>query len=263
MAAQEELRWKVVHLVTIDTKIRATEQRVQTRSVSTKAWRVRAVDDQGNITFVHQVDSVNMWQNVGGRQEIRYNSETDKTPPAEYEQVAKSVGVPLATFTINPFGKVTHRESDHPHFDPPGMGELTLPLPDHPVPIGASWEIPDEVKVRLEDGRVPRVLTRQLYTLEKVEAGVATIKVKTEVLTPVTDPKIQSQLVQRLTHGTVKFDLDAGRVLSKQMDLDETVIGFNGADSLMQYLARFTEEYQSTPAADVAAKPSNPTSDTK
>jgi hypothetical protein len=75
-----------------------------------------------------------------------------------------------------------------------------------------------------------------------VAAGVATIEVKTQVLSPVDDPRIRSQLVQRLQFGTIRFDVDAGRVLSKQMDTDEIVIGFQGADSIMQYLARFTEE---------------------
>jgi hypothetical protein len=45
-----------------------------------------------------------------------------------------------------------------------------------------------------------------------------------------------------LTQGSVKFDLDAGRLISRQMDLDETVIGFSGPDSVMQYLARLTDE---------------------
>jgi hypothetical protein len=89
---------------------------------------------------------------------------------------------------------------------------------------------------------VKRIKTRQVYTLEKVLTGIATISVRTEVLTPVDDPAVQSQLVQRVKRGEIKFDIDAGRVLSQQMDIDETVIGFNGPDSLMKYLARLSEE---------------------
>jgi hypothetical protein len=71
---------------------------------------------------------------------------------------------------------------------------------------------------------------------------VATIQVSTQVLTPVNDPKVKSQLVQRLQRGTIKFDLDTGRLLHKQMDASEEVIGFSGPESHMQYLARLTEE---------------------
>jgi hypothetical protein len=45
-----------------------------------------------------------------------------------------------------------------------------------------------------------------------------------------------------MQEGTIKFDIDAGRLIHKQMDLDESVLGFAGADSHMQYLARLTEE---------------------
>jgi hypothetical protein len=70
----------------------------------------------------------------------------------------------------------------------------------------------------------------------------------------VTDPKVQSQLVQRMQHGEIKFDIDAGRIRSKQMDLDETVIGFSGQNSVMKYLARLTEEPGEAPSA-TAKKP--------
>jgi hypothetical protein len=261
--AGETIRWKVTHLVTVDTKIRGGEQTAKTRSVSNKQWRVSAVDEEGNVTFVYMVEDVDMWQAVTGRQEVKYNSRTDSTPPREYELAAKSVGVPLATVTINKFGRVLKRDTDQPQFNP-GLGELTLPLPERDVKLGAKWHVPEEVRIRLEDGRVQKVQTRQTYTLEKVETGVATIQVKTEVLTPVDDPKVHAQLVQRLTNGAVKFDLEAGRVLSRQLDLDETVIAFSGPDSVMQYLARLTEALvgESTSsdekAAATASKPAAP-----
>ena len=72
---------------------------------------------------------------------------------------------------------------------------------------------------------------------------MATISVATQVLTPVNNPKIQSQLVQRLTKGTIRFDMDAGRVLSQNIDLDEQVLGFQGPDSSLHFIGRFTEEY--------------------
>ncbi len=249
--ASEQVRWKVVHLVTVETKIQGVTQTARTRSVSTKCWKVSRIDEQGNIVFDHLVENVDMWQKVTGRQEIRYNSETDKTPPHSYEHVAESVGVPLATVTIDSHGQVIKRDNAKPQFNP-GIGELTVPLPDRAVQMGEEWAVPEEIAVRMPEGTVKRIKTRQLYTLVKVETGVATISLQTQVLTPVDDPKVRSQLVQRLTSGTIKFDVDAGRVLSKQMDLDETVIGFNGADSIMQYLARFTEDLL---PSDVATAP--------
>ena len=54
--------------------------------------------------------------------------------------------------------------------------------------------------------------------------------------------------------GTIKFDVDAGRLLSRQMDLDQSVLGFNGPQSHMQYVSRTTEEpVENAPAAKTAA----------
>jgi hypothetical protein len=185
-----------------------------------------------------------MWQSHTddkGVKEVSYDSQKDVVPPAIYEPIAKTVGVTLATITIDPAGKIIDRRSNQPNFNP-GIGELTMPLPGKKVKIGDTWFTPETITLRTEEGMIKRVDTRQLYKLEKIELGVATISVVTQVLTPISDPKLESQLVQRLQKGTIKFDIDAGRLIHKQMDLDESVLGFAGADSSMQYLARLTEE---------------------
>ncbi|MEX2173372.1 MAG: hypothetical protein WD872_03360 [Pirellulaceae bacterium] len=240
-AAGEEFRTKVIHLVTIDTQIKGTEQTARTRSVSTKLWRIKKIDSNENIIFEHQVEHVDMWESVSGRKEVRYNSATDKLPPPGYDHVASSIGKPLATVTMDRHGRVLSRENALPIFNP-GIGELTIPFPAQAIEVGDTWSIPDEVRVRMDEGIVKKISTRQQYKLEQVETGVATIRVETQVLTPVNDPKVQAQLVQRLQHGTIKFDLDAGRPLRRQMDLDETVQGFSGPESHMEYQARYTEE---------------------
>lgn len=231
----------VTHLTTVDTKIRGVAETAKTRSISTKVWKITGVDSQGNTTFTYTVEDASMWQQVSGRPEVRYDSTKDKTPPPEYKHMAESVGVPMATITIKPNGEILRREHARPQFNP-GIGELTVPLPSHAVKIGENWSTEGELPIRLPAGTVKRIKTRHVYELKKVQTGVATIEARTEVLTPVDDPAVQSQLVQRIKRGEIKFDVDAGRVLRQQMDIDETVIGFSGPDSMMKYLARLTEE---------------------
>ena len=240
-AKGELVEWKVMHLGTTETKIQGNTQTSKSRSVSTKSWQVKDVDTAGNVTFSHTVTNVNMWQQLSDRPEVRYNSESDTEVPAEYQQVAKTVGVPLATVTISPRGEIIEREGSKANATF-GVGGIVMLLPERPVKAGSRWYEPSELHTRLPDGRVKKIKIRKNYELEKVQTGVATISVKTEVLTPVNDPRIESQLVQQLTDGTIKFDVDAGRIISKEMNWDETVVGFNGADSMMKYLARFTEE---------------------
>jgi hypothetical protein len=250
-AVGDEFRTKVVHLVTVETKINGTENSDSSRSVSNRLWRIKQIDGSGNIVFENIVESVDMWTKSTGRAEVRFNSQTDKSPPQEYLLVADSMGKVLSVVTMDPHGRIIARDDKQKHFNP-GIGDLTIPFPAQPVKAGATWSIPDEVRVKLDDGTIKKISTRQRYKLDKVENGVATISVATQVLTPVNDPKVQSQLVQRLQEGIIKFDVEAGRLIHKQMDLDQAVFGFSGPDSHMQYLARFTEE--PTTAEATAAK---------
>jgi hypothetical protein len=240
----ETVRTKVVHLATVETKIKGVAQNTKSRTVSTRAWKIREVDATGNITFDNVVERVEMWNSVEGREEVHYDSDGDKSPPAEFVNVAASVGKVLASIKIDPQGRILSRTNNQAQYNP-GIGDLTVPFPPadkQPIKPGVSWSIPDELRLPLDDGSIKKVHTQQQYKLEKVENGVATIGVVTTVLTPINDPKLQSQLVQRLQKGTIRFDIDAGRLIHKQLDIDQEVIGFSGADSIMQYLARLTEE---------------------
>ncbi len=251
--AGEVFRTKVVHLVAVETTIQGVTETAKTRSVSTKAWRIRDVTPDGKITFDYVVESVSMWHQVSERPEVRYDSTKDEQPPPEYKHVADSIGQPMATVTISPSGEILGRENARPQFNP-GIGELTISLPKEPIQPGHSWATEGELPLRARPSDpIKRVKLRQQYTLEKVETGVATIQVTSQILTPLNDPALQSQLVQRIKKGVIKFDIDAGRIISQQMDSDEMVIGFNGPESNMKYLSRLTED--AAQQETVASKP--------
>lgn len=235
----EVIRYKVEHVSTVETRISGTKETSKSHSASTKAWKVEAAEGD-NMTFTHSIEDVDMWQQRSGNNPIRYNSKKDKEPPPQYQKVVDSLSKALAKVTINRSGKIIARES-HTSSPDLGFGGLVVPLPSKPVEVGHVWTTPDEVKLRERDGRVKNVNTQIRYELEKVSAGIATIATKTQILTPVSDARLKSQLLQQISSGEIKFDLDAGRVVSKQLDWDETIIGFNGPASNMKYRARFTE----------------------
>src|SRR5687768_1376276 len=104
-AAGEQFRTKVVHLATVETKIKGTAQTTKSRTVSTRQWRIKDVAANGNITFENIVERVEMWNSVEGRQEVKYDSATDKSPPPQFEPIAASIGKVLAVVTIDPYGR--------------------------------------------------------------------------------------------------------------------------------------------------------------
>jgi len=240
MMVGQNVRSRVVHLVSMDTKIEGEFESLKSRSVSTRVFQISNVDDQGNMTFVHLVEDAELWQKVTGKEEVRYDSKKNAVVPESYIKVAEAIGKPLATITISPTGTIVRRDDAVAQFNP-GIGMLLPQLPQRSVEIGQRWFSMEKVRVRLKNGRVQAIQLRKQYKLEQVKNGLATISVRTQVLTPVNDPKIQSQLMQRLQHGTIQFDLDAGRIYSSKMELDERVIGFRGAASMIHYLSRMTE----------------------
>ena len=58
------------------------------------------------------------------------------------------------------------------------------------------------------------VKTQQKFTLLKVDDGIAQIEVETQILTPIHDPMIEAQLIQRASSGIVRFDIQRGRGIS-------------------------------------------------
>jgi hypothetical protein len=119
--------------------------------------------------------------------------------------------------------------------------ELAIPLPERPVAVGESWRQPHQAMVRLENGATTTIRTQQVFTLASVKTGVATIEIANQVLTPVHSPEIEARLIEQYTRGTARFDIDAGRVLWQQSDLDHRVVGFHGPESCVHYLTRSTE----------------------
>jgi hypothetical protein len=240
-AAGETLRSEVVHRAKVQTTIQGSTQTAETESRSVKVWLVKHVDPKGAATFEHRVENIDMWQRTSGRREIRYNSETDKTPPPGYEHMADAVGVPLSTVTMDSRGTILKRKENQAL--PISIStQMTMPLAERPIAVGESWSSPLEIEVTQKDGTLKKIETRQKFTLESVKDDVATIHVDSQILTPINDPAIEAQLIQRLSEGTVTFDMTAGRVLSQQLDLDRHVIGFSGAASSMHYVTRFTEK---------------------
>ena len=236
----ETLRWEVEHQAEVRMTVSASTQTADTFSKSVKLWTVLEADKQGRVKFIHSVDRVQMRQKLTGRDEVTYDSTTDKEAPVGFQDVAKSVGKPLSSIRMDAMGKILDRE-DLVSQQSPGSKHVTIPLPEEPVSVGHQWTMPDDMNVTGRDGQSKRIQRRQQFTLEEVKHGIATIRVETQVLSPVSDPSIEAQLVQGETNGRIRFDIEAGRIDSQQMDLDKHVVGVQGDTSSMRYVTRFSE----------------------
>ena len=236
----ETLRYEVTHVAKTKTRIQGAEEITHVHTISQRHLAVTDSNDS-DATFEHVVDSVEMTQQQGDKDEIRWDSASGKESPKIFGKVAEQIGEKLASIKVNHLGKELEREDFGGTKASLGMGSLTLALPEEPIKVGASWSVPREVKTRTKDDEVKTIKIREVYTLEKVKTGVATLSIRSEPLTPIDDESVKAQVVQQLSDGEIRFDMDAGYMLSKKLDWDETVVGFQGPNSLMEYRARMTE----------------------
>jgi hypothetical protein len=249
----ETLRWEVERRTNLRVTVGESTQATETSTLSLKAWRVSEVASDGTATFEHRVEWVDMRQQHPDCAEVRYDSRTDAKPPAGFDDVAQATGVPLATVTLDARGKVLHRERQNVKAAAKNEdGCITIPLPDEPVSVGYTWSCPQDIDIPLETGGIKKIKANQRFTIESIQTGVATIRVATDVITPINDPAIEAKLVQRESSGRVRFDIDAGRIIGQQMDIDKHVVGFRGESSSLRYVDRFTERFVPSDAVTAA-----------
>lgn len=237
----EEVFSTVLHQAKTVTRIQGIDQASEARTLSEKVWKVTAVNPQGDMTFEYRIQHVEMSQTNGEEKEIRFDSRKDKTPPPIYKKVAESLGKPISTVVINSMGKVLSR-SDNKDAPELGMGDLVLTLPEEALSIGGSWSVPRDTRVKLPDGTHKTIKIRETYELRKVQSGVATISIRSQPITPLDGPEVESQVMQQLSNGELKFDIDAGKLISKELNWDDSVVGFSGAESQLKYNARYRED---------------------
>jgi hypothetical protein len=236
----EVLRYSVKHMTNIRTTIEGSTQEAESKSLSVKAWKVTDVLPNDVMEFVHVVEEVKMSNRVPNRAETVFDSKTDKTPPPGFEQAARAVGVPLSLIRIKPSGEIVHREEKHPQ---PAVSDdmpITLRLPDEPIAVGEKWDFTYDVAANRKSGAKLQVRTRRVCTLKSVKGDIATIGVDYQILTPVS-AYIESQLIERLTKGTVQFDIKRGCPVAQRYDADQRVLGFHGEASSMHFVSRLEE----------------------
>ncbi|MBX3422914.1 MAG: hypothetical protein KF752_15275 [Pirellulaceae bacterium] len=240
LQAGQQIVSQVVHQSETQTMVAADQENSTSRSQSLKVWDVQSVDADGNMKLVYSVDRAQLQQSIGD-QSYSYDSAVDLQAPEVFQSVAQALDQPLATITISPAGEVLARDKQ---FNCPllGIGDATVPLPNAAVAIGAQWHVPRELRIRVAQDQFKTIKLRESYRLERVSAGVATISVVTQPLTPTNSPVIDAQLAQQLSRGTIKFDIDAGRLLCKHLTWDQQVVGFQGPESSMRFYATWSEE---------------------
>ena len=239
-AMGEVLRYDVNHATKTRNNMEGHSQEVETQSESVKSWKVTDVLPNGEMEFIHIVEWVKMSNDSPDTPVNAYDSREKAAVPRGFEQVARAVDVPLSVVRIAADGKVTFREQKHPQPKVQEDMPITLGLPADEIAVGDKWSHPYDVTVQRKSGANLQIQTRRVCKLREVKNGVAVIDVEYQILTPV-DPYVRAQLVERLTDGSVRFDIAKGRIISQEHNVDKRILGFAGKASSMHFVSRLQE----------------------
>ena len=221
--------------------------RILNNRKSRKHYRVLLVDKKGQGLVETVIDHIKIRAQQGDEPAITIDSsDGPDSCPVNFRTLLATIGRPIARSRCDSSGKLLNVLSiskawlkAHPGASNQSLAKslqkqgFLVPLPEQPVPIGGTWEESHEATTSDRVGKQHRITLKKIYSLQKVEKDRATITWKTIRLTPITDPRLLAQLIQLVDTGKVVLDIDRGVVISKTSNIDRTLVGPFGADTLM------------------------------
>ena len=240
----ETLAWTVEHRNNTQTTVLNVTEAVDALCHSEKVWNILSVDENGTATFTNTVPWAEMREKTGSNPLRKYDTRKGILPPDGFEDVPESIGVELAKITLDARGNLVTREDFRTTtiIQQANQAYVVVPLPEEAISVGGSWDFRYPVYVPQATGNLQRVEMIQKYTLEKVENGIATISYGTKILSPLSDPAIKAQLMDRLYDGKLLFEINRGRVISLSQKVEQEVIGFRGEGSRIKMRITFSEK---------------------
>lgn len=227
------------------------------KSEAVKHFTVRNVTEEGTAKLESMIDQVKLttrFNNEG--KPIVFDSTEPGQPPRVFKKVKDTIGKPLAETTFSARGAVLKTKNLLPNSQastptgnkkqkdskPDPSLNFLLEFPEAPLSIDDRWSYTFEI----HNLKVDKVLTKSArmkreYRLKDVQNEIATLTYKTTLLSPIRDPKVLTQLLEKTPSGTIKFDMKQGIIVSRTAELDKTEFGFNGSDSSMRAVSTRTE----------------------
>lgn len=261
-----KLRYKftkdqVIHYTVNQKDTRTTikqqaESVIKTTARQEKHLRVVAVDSQGNATLESVIDRAKMSAQWDDGKPTEFDSDHPEDAPRSYLRFAKVIGRPLGRIRVTPRGDlVSSRAMLAPALQSQvsnGIGgkatasstNYLVVFPEDAIEVGDTWKekMTTQVKIPSNPRLTRTILMERRFQLDSVKDGVATIQVRTHIVTPALDPEMQYQLMERTPRGEIKFDIERGLITSQSLKLDSQVIGALGPGSSARAVTNRTEE---------------------
>jgi hypothetical protein len=255
----DALRYRVVHDTEMTVHFNQAKQIDRHYSETSRHLRIVSVDPSGAADVEIVIDRVYLKAQRGESGSDEFDSDDPDTRATKFEKykaIYDSIGQPQARLTLSPAGKVLKftplGQFKDAATDAEPVKSILTHFPEKPVAVGDKWSEEYDVEVSLEQGLKQKVTMIRKFRLLSVDKSIARIELKTGVVTPISDPHVEAQLIQRDLSGVIEFDLDRGSIVSRKHNVNKTVINPFGSPSSLKAVSTYEERL--LPAA-IAAKP--------
>lgn len=233
----------------------AGEQTAFNNSSQWKHYQILETFDDGSALMEVVVDRIQIhFTSIVNdqKQVISYDSKTDEKPPVLLKGIDQSLGT-FAKVKMSSTGELLEVDlgKNVPGAELKKAGKIQgmpMTLPTEPIAVGDTWthKIPVRLQVarqfNLKQKLFANFKVQTNYRLKKVEGELATISFGTIVQPRITDPVLRGQIMHYLPSGTVVFDIEHGRILSRTEDIDDTVLNVGGPKTAMEVNSRKAEK---------------------
>ena len=247
--------YDVHHRSTVTIKGDGLVEVTKNETSARKHYLVISVDGTGTGLVELVIDHVAMQVQFGDNDPVKFDSGSKEPTPRQFRQVKASIGKPRARMRLAATGKLRkvlllNRGSQR------AVGQLRFAsqtdasdsshnflvvFPQESIAVGDSWSDRIAVDVKISKSLLRPITLQRRYSLKSVKDGLATISISTKILTPIRDPKILTQLIQRTPSGTAVFDLARGVTVEKTMTVNKRQIGGITEKSSMHVVSKRVE----------------------
>ena len=195
-----------------------------------RSMRVTSVGPDGVANLDLSIDRAYMTATSDGKTSV-YDSAHPEKAGEEFAEAQEALRKSTPA-RVNSLGKVLPVEGA----TDPVVVDLLCQLPEQPVSVGSTWKEKFESGVQIDaksQSLMRPLKMERRFVLKSVEGQIATITMTTACLSPLRDPFQESQVMQRKPGGTVKFDIERGCLIERDLRIDDKAVGFQGVGTAM------------------------------
>jgi hypothetical protein len=200
------------------------------------------LDGKGMATLSLTLVSMRNEQKRANGETLVFDSENpDKSTPDLNKQMSKYIGQTVAIVRMDGFGRVLEvKQGSAASFE--AEAPFLVVFPDAKAAAGQAWRRQFNLVLDPPYGTGEKFEAEQRYDCKKIDAGMATMGVTTHFKTMPDNMRERIPLVQKDVQGEVIFDINAGRLISAQLNIDKTVENHQGKGSSYHFKSQYTRQ---------------------